>query len=161
MTTPTWSMETWLDDEQHLKVLRAAFDRGGMIRATGGLLDQINPAGAPYIDNMVSLLYSGDPVSHDDREKVLIAILAMRGEPLTLGIHLYWAMMEGMSLAQIGMTLLIVSGYAGVPVYTDAILTLKTTCETLRDCVARGAVASEQVKGALIATFRPALLPGK
>lgn len=149
---------TWLATED-LEALKKGFDHAGMIAATNGFLDFLNPVGAPYIDNMVNLLYTGDPVSHDDREKILIAILAMRGDPLTLAVHLYWGMMEGLTLAQVGMTLLIVSGYAGVPAYTQSLLTLKTTCQTLKGCIAAGKVSSGDVKNALIATFMPQLLP--
>lgn len=57
----------------------------------------------------------------DDRERCIVAILAARDADFNLALHMYMAMMEGVSPAEIAHILLLTGVYGGVGSFSDGI----------------------------------------
>ena len=140
---------------QELEVLRGGYNGVLMREATRKALNDAYPGGAGFINGLLDDLYQGEGLSHLDRERCLIAVLAGRGEALTLGIHIYWGLMEGMSPDEVSHTLLLAGAYQGVPVYATGLLVLRKASAMLKGLAAEGsdAVASAQVLQKFVQTF--------
>ena len=72
-----------------------------------------------------------DALSVQDVERCVIALLASRGEQPLLAVHIYIALMEGITPAEIGNIILLAGIYSGVGNFTQGILTEIKTLELL------------------------------
>jgi alkylhydroperoxidase/carboxymuconolactone decarboxylase family protein YurZ len=103
-------------DEVQLQQLRAAYDpavmRAAMLEAIGRTyppLDEWNRA-------IAATFYGDDgPIAPRDRERCLIALLTQSGPELSLAIHCYWGLMEGLTVPEVSHTIGLAASYAGVP----------------------------------------------
>jgi alkylhydroperoxidase/carboxymuconolactone decarboxylase family protein YurZ len=82
------------------------------------------------------------------REIVLLTILARQGNAQFLAIHVYWALMEGLSVEAIVNVVLLTSYYEGVPVWSWGSGTLSKTLQVLK-AQAAGKVDTMSVIGAI------------
>ena len=130
---------------QELEVLRGGYNGVLMREATRKALNDAYPGGAGFINGLLDDLYQGEGLSHLDRERCLIAVLAGRGEALTLGIHIYWGLMEGMSPDEVSHTLLLAGAYQGVPVYATGLLGSSTWRSVARGLRRHAAQARERL----------------
>jgi len=62
-----------------------------------------------------------DMLSEQDRERCIIALLAGRAINSNIGLHMYIALMLGVSPAEIAHILLLAGIYSGIPAFTDSI----------------------------------------
>ena len=128
-----WALDAdWALTSAELDALRAGYLPDVMTRVTRLAVASVYPPGAPYVDAIVDSLYGEEPVAPRDRERCVIALLAAQGETLTLALHIYWGLMEGLSPADVGHTVLLAGAYAGVPRYAAGLLVLEKTCTELR-----------------------------
>lgn len=67
-------------------------------------------------------------------------MLAGRQEALTLGVHIYWGLMEGMTSDEVAHTLVLAGAYQGVPVYATGLLVLEKVTGLLKGLAAEGQV---------------------
>lgn len=138
---------------QELVALRGGYSNVVLREASRKALNGRNPGGSGYVDGVIDTLYQGEPLSHRDRERCLIAVLAGRQEALTLGVHIYWGLMEGLSPEEVSQTLVLAGAYQGIPVYATGLLVLEKTTAMLKGLAAESAVDSVSVLQAFIATF--------
>ncbi|MFT5430623.1 MAG: alkylhydroperoxidase/carboxymuconolactone decarboxylase family protein YurZ [Myxococcota bacterium] len=91
-----------------------------------------------------------------DREMCLITILASGGfPPFALAVHIYWGLMEGLSVDQIADVLTLTGTYCGIPRMTDGYFTLGETLKLLNEASKKPiTAASGQVLGLVVAAFR-------
>jgi alkylhydroperoxidase/carboxymuconolactone decarboxylase family protein YurZ len=92
------------------------------------IIEPYPPLG-PWNESIAATFYSHDsPLRPADRERCLLAILGMSGAPVSLGIHVYWALMEGVTVEEICHIQTLSACYAGVPALSR---TLPAVHETL------------------------------
>ena len=119
--------------------------------ALGGrrtLVWDLDPQGAAFVGSFVDELYRSTPLAPRDRERCLIVMLAERHQTLTLGIHIYWGLMEGLHLPEICQTLLLAGGYSGIDTYSMGLRLSETLALEVGDVDrARGQVHIRRGKG--------------
>ena len=122
-----------------LEKLRGAYKREDMTKILVETLPKAYVLSMEYVDAIGDLLYSkllpeeSDPglrsaLSVEDRERCLVAVLASREAGLALAIHVYIALMEGVSPQEIAHILLLVGIYSGIDHLTGG---LKTELQVL------------------------------
>jgi alkylhydroperoxidase/carboxymuconolactone decarboxylase family protein YurZ len=150
MSTPTEDLRTFLDDAE-LGALRGGFDPAFMRdKVAGAMLFAKFPPGTAYVQAVLDTTYSGSPLCDKTRERLLVALLASRNETMTLAVHLYWALMTGSTLDELGHVLLLAGQYAGISTYTNGMGILKKTCAAMRAQVLSGKVDTFSVGVAII-----------
>lgn len=137
-----------------LAPLRATYDPRVLFAAATGTLARMHPPGAPYTGAIGAAQYEGGPLAARDRERCLIALLAAQKERMTLAVHIYWGLMEGLSIAEVAHTLLLTGIYAGTPAYANGLLVLEATRGQLAAAAAAGECGSAAVLGRLVAALR-------
>lgn len=157
--TVTRDLRTHLTDAS-VTALVAAYNPKTMLDASRLAVALPFPPNEGYVEWIINNLYDGERIASKDRERTLIALLASQttGSSLLLAVHLYWGLMEGLSIAEIADTLALAGVYMGLPHYTAALDTLRDTLKTLREVTAKPGAALDamSVVGALRATFQPA-----
>ena len=131
-----------LSDEA-LEALRGAYNRDIMIQVATTLTMSNYTDSKGWFDHLSERHYSASPdrkgMSDHDRERCLIAIFAAgRRAPFALASHIYWGLMEGMSVDDVADTVLLASAYAGVDVFADGMFTLAETLRVLNHLAAKG-----------------------
>lgn len=128
-----------------------------MREATRNALNEAYPGGLGYVNGVMDTLYLDGPLTHRDRERCLIALLACRQEPFPLGLHLYWGLMEGLNPDEVKHTLLLAGAYHGICVHATGLLVMRKTSTMLRGLAAEGdsAVNSALVLRKFIEVFQP------
>jgi alkylhydroperoxidase/carboxymuconolactone decarboxylase family protein YurZ len=122
-----------------LDKLRGAYKREDMTKILVETLPKAYVLSMEYVEAIGDLLYSkllpeeSDPglrsaLSVEDRERCLVAVLASREAGLALAIHVYIALMEGVSPQEIAHILLLVGIYSGIDHLTGG---LKTELQVL------------------------------
>ena len=91
-----------------------------------------------------------EPMTPSDRERCLIAMLTCTGAALPLGIHMYWGLMEGLSLNEIASIAALAAVYAGVPKLVTGFAVMEIVAKTLRDLGEGDALGPAQVVAALV-----------
>lgn len=161
MTLPR-DLRTHLTEES-VAALVAAYKPETMLEASRLAVALPFPPNEGYVDWIINNLYDGKRIASRDRERTLIALLASQStaSSLLLAVHLYWGLMEGLSIAEIADTLALAGVYMGLPHYTAALDTLRDTLKTLRELTATADAPLDamRVVGALRATFQPAPAP--
>lgn len=153
MTTD--DMTGFLTDEQ-LDALRRGYDRDVMLRAAVGNVAMHYAGIAPLMDFFRSEIYDPDKMDPQHRQRCLLAILATKHHPLTLSVHVYWSLAEGLSLRDVYQVLLVVAAYAGIDAFATSAFTLKVqTLPLLKRLIDEGgdAIATPNVVRALVAAF--------
>jgi alkylhydroperoxidase/carboxymuconolactone decarboxylase family protein YurZ len=103
----------------------------------------------PYIEALSSVFHKGRPrdkytvrykLSDADRERLIIGILAGRGEVKNLAIHIYVALMLRIRVEEIADILFLTGVYSGVPALADGLDTMIKVLQLLE------AVATDPAK---------------
>ena len=153
---------TTILSQADIDALKARYELTVMLGASRAAVAAPYPPSKDYVEWIIKNLYEGGSVAPRDRERTLIALLASQstGHSLMLAVHLYWGLMEGLSIAEIADTLALSGVYMGLPHYTAALGTLTGTLKILGDLVARGAdLDSRSVVGALKRAIQPDIRP--
>ncbi len=142
-----------------LKELRRQYDPRKAGEIFGGVLPQLYPPATGYIDAVGSTLY-GDwqsgptgPLKPENRERCILTVLGSRQENRNLAIHIYLALMYGVSPAEIAHILVLAGIYSGISSFAHSIGIEVVTLTKLKGLVASNAAGVEQVNDALKATF--------
>jgi alkylhydroperoxidase/carboxymuconolactone decarboxylase family protein YurZ len=99
-----------------LQQLRAAYDPSVMRAAMLETIVRSYPPLDEWNRAIASTFYGEtSPISARDRERCLIALLTQSGAELSLAIHVYWGLMEGMPVAEVAHTIGLAASYSGVP----------------------------------------------
>jgi alkylhydroperoxidase/carboxymuconolactone decarboxylase family protein YurZ len=114
-------LRTLITDEE-LARLRAAYDSAAMNEGARRATEAPFPPASMFVDSIIATFYGPRAVLPAmRREQVLIAVLAAHaGMRRILAVHLYWALMEGLSIDEICATLLLVGTYDGIDNYSEA-----------------------------------------
>lgn len=144
-------------DEATLTALRAQYKPDFMLAASRGAVVGPHPAAAGYVHWVVDYLYDGKRLKAADRERCLVALLAAKttDSSFTLAVHLYWGMMEGLSVDELADVLALTGAYHGMPHYAMGQVTFRKTLDALRGLFERAPAACDPaaVIGALRVAF--------
>lgn len=122
-------LRTILDSSQ-LAALREAYDPNAMRAAMLKTIVEPYPPLGPWNESIAATFYAeSSPLRAIDRERCLLAILSTQSVPVSLAIHVYWGLMEGIAVEEICHIQTLAACYAGVPALSRS---LPTTHETLR-----------------------------
>lgn len=122
-----------------LAALRAAYSAPFMLEASRRAVAFPHPASAPYVEAVIKGFYDAARMAPRDRERVLVALLASQSNApsLLLAVHLYWGLMEGLSVADLADTLGLSGVYTGLGHYTAGLKTLRVTLDALVELTAK------------------------
>jgi alkylhydroperoxidase/carboxymuconolactone decarboxylase family protein YurZ len=115
-----------------LSRLRAAFDPDVLLRANTQAFATVYPRLSKWGDTFGELFYGPSPLSARERELCVIAMLAPRAPSVSFSNHVYWGLMEGLSVDEIAYTLGLAGSYDGMPTYVQAMLALSRTLHVLQ-----------------------------
>lgn len=136
-----------------IKKLKKGYKVATMKAAASATVGKLYPPGAPFATGVVDWLYGSRPISPKDRERCLIALLCQRQDGALLAVHIYWGLMEGLTLNETCHTLLLAGAYTGIPNYSSGLMTLTKTCAILKQAVGAGETQVPQVLEALFIGF--------
>ena len=123
---------THILDEEDLARLRAQFDAAALIRANVEMMARAYPPLEAWGEATAQVFYGTSPLSARDRELSLISILVLNASELSLAYHIYWALMEGVTSAEICQVMGLAGCYAGMPVMVRGLTTARTVFELLK-----------------------------
>lgn len=124
----------------------------------GGLIVHY-PAISPYLGAIGQELYPefkaqpAGPLSAADRERCLVALLASRSRRLELAIHIYMALVKGVSAAELAHICLAAGIYTGIDTVGSAFEVMQTTLEKLRAIAQTGVPTPQNVLIGLASVF--------
>ena len=108
-------LRTLLSSEA-LRKLRSSYDAGVMSEAMASTVARPYSPLSPWNDGIAHTFYAASsPLASVDRERCLIALLTCTGPDLSLAVHVYWGLMEGLSIDEVCHTIGLAASYAGVP----------------------------------------------
>lgn len=124
--------------EKDIKTLKGMYKRKDIDNILKTFLPHIYEPSKGYVEAVNDAFFgklepdtqtSRTGLSDADRERCIIALLASRGESLTLALHIYMALMERVLPEEIAHIILLAGVYAGADNFTNG---LNTEVETLK-----------------------------
>lgn len=163
MAPPIGQLELILTPEQ-IALLREGYaaDPAWLANYPADVYHDLYPGGSKAFDSFVnSVFVHGDPAKPPttrmigkDRERVVIALLASQPNAEFLAIHLYWGLVEGLSVNEISQIILVVGGYNGYSFYTNGLSVFAKTLTALKSSCDDGQpVTPEQALAAIQTAF--------
>ena len=124
-------LRTILSSSQ-LSALRAAYDPEAMRAAMIRTIAEPYPPLGPWNEAIAATFYdAASPLKAVDRERCLLAILSSANVPTSLAIHVYWGLMEGLSVEEICHIQTLAACYSGVPSLSRSLPALHETLHVL------------------------------
>jgi alkylhydroperoxidase/carboxymuconolactone decarboxylase family protein YurZ len=135
-------------------LLRVAYDPKTLLAANAGAFARIYPRLAPWPATVGKLCFESSPLAPRDRELALISLLTQRSPGLSMSNHIYWGLMEGVTVVEICEVIGLVAQYCGMPTYTTGVMTLQRTLLALKRVAANEADRSaSHVLSTLVTEF--------
>lgn len=135
-------------EQKHIEALQGDFSLEEMMEVLVDTLPKIYERSEPLVDAIQEIaagaVSDGTPnrkaLSKEDRERIIIALLASRGGGYTMAIHVYLAVVAmGIRPSEVANILLLSGIYTGVPTFATGLLELQKLLMILRDLVDQGA----------------------
>ena len=152
-------IRNFLSDAQ-LAILRDGYDRATLDHVA------VNVAATPYLDGAGMVQAIGEHLytqagqtgrmTPQQRERTLIGILLATGSPsFAVAIHMYWGLMEELSITDVAEIVTLASAYSGVQTFTGGFFTMTATLKELAAAADEGgdAVSSGAILQRLVAAF--------
>lgn len=136
-----------------LEKLRVGYDKRVFLEANQHAFSDAYPPLGPWTSAVAALLYGDDPLSPQQRELCLITLLAFRAPGLALATHVYWGLMEGLTVQQVCHAVSLAGCYGGFPTLADALVVIQRTLAVFRALVAGPASDSTTVLTAIVREF--------
>jgi len=147
-------LRTQLNDDS-LAELRSAYDRAAMLLAASSPCAVLYPPLDPWMRETGSTIYDRSHLAPRDRERCIIALLiAGGGLQTSVAIHIYWGLMEGLSVDDVCQTIGIVGAYGGMQRVAFGLATLQRVLDMLNGSVTSGELASTVVVARFMAELR-------
>ncbi len=124
--------------EAQIQNLQKGYDRESLRELGKKFLSQPYKAILPWAEFVMDHQYNEDHLHPQLRELVLIALLTSRKEVGTVAIHIYWAIMEGVSPAEIAHTIALTGTYTGLDNYVIGIRAYHQTLAILAEQACKG-----------------------
>jgi alkylhydroperoxidase/carboxymuconolactone decarboxylase family protein YurZ len=142
-----------LGDEALIR-LRGAYRPEQMAAANVTGMGQLFPPLAEWNAQVARTFYADEALRPIDRERSLITLLTYTGPPISLAVHFYWGLMEGLSVDEIGRIVGLVGCYGGLPKCVQGLLVLERLLNLLRGVAASDERAPAAVLEALVRDFQ-------
>lgn len=133
--------------------LRSAYDPEKLRAANAKAFADTYPPMAPWAEAAAAVFFRTGPLSARERELCLVTLLAHRAPGLSMSNHVYWALMEGVSVAELCEAIGLAGGYGGMPTYSSGVLALHRTLTVLQRVAAEPQHDSHAVLAALVQDF--------
>lgn len=140
-------------DAAAIEALRAAYDSNQLRAANAQAFSETYPPLAPWAQSAAAVFFRNGPLAPRERELCLLTLLTHRAPGLSLSNHIYWALMEGVSVAEICEAIGLAGCYGGLPTFSAGVLVLQKTLEVLRRVAAQSERDSRAVLAALVHAF--------
>jgi alkylhydroperoxidase/carboxymuconolactone decarboxylase family protein YurZ len=144
--------------EDRLGALRAAYDHDAMTAAEVQVVSTVVPQFRGWNEEIARTFYQRpETLAPRDRERCLIALITCSGPPVSLALHIYWGLMEGLSVAEVVQTIGLAGCYGGLP---KASFGIEVSCRVLKalgELPATGDLKPPAVLSALVREFSPRL----
>jgi alkylhydroperoxidase/carboxymuconolactone decarboxylase family protein YurZ len=132
-------LTTFLTDAE-IAALRAGYDRAAMTRSVIGTVGRSFAGIVPLFEVLEAEIYDPAKMHPQDRQRVILALVAPRANAVTLSAHTYWALAEGLSLRDVYQVLAVAAFYAGVDAFAHCAFLLRNrTLPLLKELAAGGA----------------------
>jgi len=142
-------------EEKDLDEFRAAFDPESLAAANVDAFSTVYPPLSKWAQ-VTSDTFFDDAMDARDRERCIIALLAQSGPPLSLAVHIYWGLMEGLTTESVCQAVALAGCYGGLPRAAQAMLVLQSVLQMLVDYPASDTRDATQVFTHLLARFSSA-----
>jgi alkylhydroperoxidase/carboxymuconolactone decarboxylase family protein YurZ len=142
-----------LSDED-LQTLRREYDAVLMSRAASGPFAVVYPPLEPWVRETSATFFDRSVLDPCDRERCIIALLTVNGLASSLAIHIYWGLMEGMTIAEVCETIGLVGAYAGVPRVAFGLTVLQRVLGILGTSLENSRSRSDVIVSTFIAELR-------
>lgn len=137
-------------DPESLAALMAGYaaNPGALADAPLQKYDTLYPPGTPFYKLNVDTFYTHGappgtpPVSRlpeQWREIAIVALFTVQQQTLTLAVHIYWALMLGLTVEQVGEIMLLMNAYGGIACYSLGLSTAQQTLCVLQ-CSAKAGI---------------------
>lgn len=144
-------------DDAAVARLRAAYVPEAMLSSGRASVADAFPPAAGYVHWVIDHLYDPAVMPPKERERCLIALLG-QSDPgtFTLAIHIYWGLMEGLTVSDVLTTLALVGAYGGMQRYAIGQATTRRTLNVLAKLLAApdATLAPGSILVALVEEFR-------
>ena len=139
-----------------LAALRAAYDHDAMIAAEVEAISIVAPQLAGWNQQIGRTFFNtGGSLAPIQRERCLISIIAITGPPVSLCLHIYWGLMEGLSVRDLVDVIGLVGCYGGLPRAAFALETTSRVVAALNKVPANADLSAASVVAFLIREFAP------
>lgn len=119
--------------DTHLALLRAGYDRDVAYAGALGALSTPVPGAVDWVTSAGSYFFKGKGhMSAERRELCVISMMTVLKMPDQLAIHVYWGLMEGLSIDQIGNALFLGGDYGGIACFQTALRSTQATLVSLQ-----------------------------
>jgi hypothetical protein len=146
-------------DDLRLQALRRGYDHTAMVAANVRAVATVAPPLSDWNEEIARTFYAtSGPLAPVSRERCLISLLTVSGLPVPLAIHLYWGLMEGLTIDEVLQIIGLSGCYSGLPRTVFGIEVMYralVVLSTLGDDLGPSAVVA-----ALVREFAPALGAG-
>jgi alkylhydroperoxidase/carboxymuconolactone decarboxylase family protein YurZ len=143
-------LRTLLSDDD-LAALRAGFDVAVLSEAASSPFSVLYPPLDSWVKETSATFFDRSRLAPRDRERCIIVLLTVNGGlPVSLAIHIYWALMEGLSIDEICQTIGLTGAYGGVQRVAFGMTVLQRTLGVLTSCAKASSTQSATVVSAFI-----------
>ena len=143
-----------LISKSEIERLRSTYDSNVFLTANRRAFATAYPPLAVFAEAAGSLLSAETPIEPKVRELCLITLLAYRSPGLSLATHVYWGLMEGVTLQQVCHAASFAGCYGGLPQLATSLLAINRTLLVLKRLANESTVrGSEAVLTALAHEF--------
>lgn len=146
---PSKDVSKMLSAEQ-LTTLRGGFSGQAFADGPRVSLGSEYPPVLEWLGPFLDRFFIQNVLPADRREQVILSVLAGKTLPdAYLGIHIYGALMEGLSPDDVANTLLLATSYQGLGNFNNAITIMGKTLAALAQCANTGVTETNTVVGAV------------
>jgi alkylhydroperoxidase/carboxymuconolactone decarboxylase family protein YurZ len=112
--------------EAKLRLLRSSYHPSEMVSANVAAVASLAPRLQSWNAEIARTFYTSDgPLSAIDRERCLIMLLSYTGPALPLAVHIYWGLMEGLTVDEVCQVVGLAGCYGGLPRTVQGLVALE------------------------------------
>jgi alkylhydroperoxidase/carboxymuconolactone decarboxylase family protein YurZ len=137
-----------------LLALRQSYDRAAMSSAAAGPFAVVYPPLEPWVRETANTFFECSVLAPPDRERCIITLLTINGIAASLAIHIYWGLMEGLTVDDVCETIGLVGVYAGIPRVAFGMTVLQRVLASLSASLKSGKTGSDFIVSVFIAELR-------
>jgi alkylhydroperoxidase/carboxymuconolactone decarboxylase family protein YurZ len=117
---------TSLLGREQLDKLRRSYRADELVAANVTGVGQAYPPLASWNREIGATFYAADgPLTPINRERCMVALLAYAGPPISLAVHVYWGLMEGLTVDELCQVIGLTGCYGGLPRCVQGLLVLE------------------------------------